>query len=115
MAEYIDREDLAKHLDILYNRLCGKSPHFYCGFMTAVDYVKEFSDADVAPVAHGRWREAGPLLECPFCGEIYSSAGGGGYEDGTGGDHGQQPVQHLPLHCPAAGRKESDRQDELQV
>lgn len=55
MAEYIDREDLAKHLDILYNRLCGKSPYFYCGFQAAVDYVKEFSAADVAPVVHGRW------------------------------------------------------------
>ena len=55
MDEYIKREDLAKHLDILYNRLRGKSPHFYCGFPTAVDYVKEFSDADVAPVVHSQW------------------------------------------------------------
>lgn len=54
MAEYIDREDLAKHLDILYNRLCGKSPHFYCGFLTAVDLVKNFSDADVEPVVRCR-------------------------------------------------------------
>ena len=57
MAEYIDREDLAKHLDILYNRLCGKSPHFYCGFLTAVDLVKNFSDADVEPVLHSEWEE----------------------------------------------------------
>lgn len=57
MAEYIDREDLAKHLDILYNRLCGKSPNFHCGFLTAVAYVKEFSEADVKPVVHGRWIE----------------------------------------------------------
>ena len=31
---------------------------------------------DWEPVVHGRWREAGPLLECPFCGEIYSRLGG---------------------------------------
>lgn len=55
MTEYIDREDLVKHLDILYNRLCGKSPHFYCGFLTVLDYVKYFSTADVEPVVHGRW------------------------------------------------------------
>lgn len=62
MAEYIDREDLVKHLDILYNRLCGKSPYFYCGFRTAVNYVKEFSAADVAPVVRGRW------IQYPDCG-----------------------------------------------
>lgn len=55
MPEYIDREDLVKHLDILYNRLCGKSPHFYYGFLTVLDYVKDFSAAEVAPVVHGRW------------------------------------------------------------
>ena len=64
MTEYIDREDLAKHLDILYNRLCGKSPYFYCGFQTAVDYAKEFSAADVAPVVHGRWIDG----KCSNCG-----------------------------------------------
>lgn len=55
MSEYIDREDLTKHLYILYNRLCEKSPHFCYGFLTAVDYVKEFSAADVAPVVHSYW------------------------------------------------------------
>ena len=72
MAEYIEREDLVKHLDILYNRLCGKSPHFYCGFMTVVDYVKEFSDADVKPVVHGRKIEDGDIgcfWLCSLCGE----------------------------------------------
>ena len=77
MTEYIDREDLAKHLDILYNRLCGKSPYFYCGFQTAVDYVKEFFAADVSPVRHGRWEAMhyeGGILDgtnfdkCSVCG-----------------------------------------------
>lgn len=72
MAEHIDREDLVKHLDILYNRLCEKSPHFHCGFLTALDYVKEFSDVDVAPVVHGYWIEkksaVGRYFECSNCG-----------------------------------------------
>lgn len=50
MAEYVEREDMSKHLNILYNRLRGKSPHFDCGFLTAVDYVNEFSTSDVVPV-----------------------------------------------------------------
>lgn len=80
MADYIDREDLAKHLDILYNRLCGKSPHFYCGFLTAVDLVKNFSDADVEPVRHGRWI---PIRESEMTGWNPEFAGRnpiGGYE-----------------------------------
>ena len=55
MTEYVEREDLVKHLNILYNRLCEKSPHFHDGFLTAVDYVKEFSDSDVSPVVHSYW------------------------------------------------------------
>lgn len=32
--------------------------------------------ADVAPVRHGRWKKSGSLLECQYCGEIYSQLGG---------------------------------------
>ena len=56
MAEYIERESMIKHLDILYDRMYAKSPQFYSGFMLARDYVREFPAADVAPVVHGRWK-----------------------------------------------------------
>ena len=32
--------------------------------------------ANVAPVRHGRWKKSGSLLECQYCGEIYSQLGG---------------------------------------
>lgn len=88
MAEYIERDaaikaaehawnewnlamaaaDGAREINLVYKRqeLCK-----------AVASVFDSAPAaDVAPVVHGRWREAGPLLECPFCGEIYSRVGG---------------------------------------
>lgn len=38
--------------------------------------IEEFPAADVVPVAHGRWKTSGGLLECQNCGEIYSRLGG---------------------------------------
>lgn len=38
--------------------------------------IEEFPVADVAPVVHGRWKKSGSLLECQYCGEIYSQLGG---------------------------------------
>lgn len=51
MAEYIDREDMIRHLDILYGRMAAKTPQFYNGFMLARNYVNEFPAADVVPKA----------------------------------------------------------------
>ena len=50
MAEYIERESMIKHLDILYDRMYAKSPQFYSGFMIARNFANEFLAADVAPV-----------------------------------------------------------------
>lgn len=55
MDEYINRTDIVKRFNIFYRRLCGKSPYFYGGFLTAVDYVKDFPAANVAPITCGRW------------------------------------------------------------
>lgn len=65
MAEYIERRTAIEHLNVW----CGG-----CG--SAVECILAEPAADVDPVVHGRWMESGPLLECQFCGEIYSRLGG---------------------------------------
>lgn len=71
MAEYIERESMIKHLDILYDRMYAKSPQFYNGFMIARNFVNEFTAADVAPVVHGTWQlrheGMGHYWECSVC------------------------------------------------
>lgn len=54
MAEYIERESMIKHLDILYDRMYAKNPQFYAGFMIARNFVNDFLAADVAPVVRCR-------------------------------------------------------------
>lgn len=117
MTEYIDREDLAKHLDILYNRLCGKSPYFYCGFMTAVDYVKEFSAADVAPVVRCKnckhsWEDIGGLccshgtcVDLTVPGDFYCAYGE--RKNGDGGDaaYGDKIMEYAPEANGRRGKK----------
>lgn len=76
MAEYIERGALMQfpirrdH----YDRKNGNK-HFINGIESVLEYAENLPSADVAPVAHGRWRESGPLLECQSCGEIYSRLG----------------------------------------
>lgn len=64
MAEYIDKQAFLAHM-------MGTSRYFTVKFD-----IEEFTAADVAPVVHGRWKKSGSLLECQYCGEIYSQLGG---------------------------------------
>lgn len=64
MAEYIDKQAFLAHM-------MGTSRYFTVKFD-----IEEFPVADVAPVVHGRWKNSGSLLECQYCGEIYSQLGG---------------------------------------
>lgn len=64
MAEYMDKQAFLDHM-------MGTSRYFTVKFDIA-----EFPAADVAPVVHGRWKKSGSLLECQYCGEIYSQLGG---------------------------------------
>lgn len=73
MAECIEREAI--------NRICFMDYFLVDGevrteSVALVRDIEKLPAADVAPVAHGRWRESGPLLECQSCGEIYSRLGG---------------------------------------
>lgn len=64
MAEYMDKQAFLDHM-------MGTSRYFTVKFD-----IEEFPVADVAPVVHGRWKKSGSLLECQYCGEIYSQLGG---------------------------------------
>lgn len=64
MAEYMDKQAFLAHM-------MGTSRYFTVKFD-----IEEFTAADVAPVVHGRWKKSGSLLECQYCGEIYSQLGG---------------------------------------
>lgn len=74
MAEYIE-------LEIAFNAitdLAGKAPtrSAYEAVWKSARALKKIPAADVAPVVHGRWKKSGSLLECQYCGEIYSQLGG---------------------------------------
>lgn len=94
MAEYIERteelvlamnagaraiENTKRYHGTVYTKdVFSESPQ-EIPYLQAAKVLRETSDApaaDVAPVVHGRWRESGPLLECQYCGEIYSRLGG---------------------------------------
>ena len=77
MAEYIEREAIME-FPIRKDR-CDKehaNEHFIFGIESVLEYVENLPAADVAPVVHGRWKKSGSLLECQYCGEIYSQLGG---------------------------------------
>ena len=77
MAEYIEREAIME-FPIRKDR-CDKehaNEHFIFCIESVLEYVENLPAADVAPVVHGRWKKSGSLLECQYCGEIYSQLGG---------------------------------------
>ena len=70
MAEYIGKKFTKDHLQLESD----------CGYIKTLEDVFKVIDAiptaEVAPVVHGRWEKSGSLLECQYCGEIYSQLGG---------------------------------------
>ena len=58
--------------------LCGGNlPEKYKAFVRRVLNDRNLIPvADVTPVVHGRWQKSGSLLECQYCGDIYSQLGG---------------------------------------
>lgn len=77
MAEYIEREAIMEFP--IRKDHCDKehaNEHFIFGIESVLEYVENLPAADVAPVVHGRWKKSGSLLECQYCGEIYSQLGG---------------------------------------
>ena len=77
MAEYIEREAIMEFP--IRKDHCDKehaNEHFIFGIESVLEYVENLPADDVAPVVHGRWKKSGSLLECQYCGEIYSQLGG---------------------------------------
>lgn len=68
MAEYIDREAL---IGRLRRNLTACNPNTFSErcYADAIETVKYFPAADVAPVRHGHWIEDGDYQICSECGE----------------------------------------------
>ena len=77
MAEYIDREAFKKSVEERYCLPCKAEGKDYNGCRCRACWVDDMLDevdcfqtaANVAPVRHGRWKEAsdGDGIVCPFC------------------------------------------------
>ena len=67
------QDEIDRWLDSVGTILIGKGLSSYGEL---VGCLKDAPAADVAPVVHGRWKKSGSLLECQYCGEIYSQLGG---------------------------------------
>lgn len=77
MADYISRDDFAKHLaDIQYGEAptgrTGENIDYkngvYAGFDMAYVALKQFPAADVRPVVKSRWIEIDDYVLCANCG-----------------------------------------------
>lgn len=77
MPEYIERKLLLKELrkehrecEKNWEKMGGESILLAEGVESAIDIVKGFPAADVAPVVHGRWtnKEYG-FAKCSLCGD----------------------------------------------
>lgn len=69
MAEYVEREEVLKTLDILFDRANDRyykaMPHAV--LMDVKGLMKTMDAADVAPVVHGEWIWNGKHWECSNC------------------------------------------------
>ena len=63
MAEYIDREALVEHLNVLSYGRFTEMP-LYMVVMGTINEIKKFPSADVQPVAHGKWINTMPMVVC---------------------------------------------------
>ena len=54
MAEYIDREALVEHLNVLLYGRFTEMP-LYMAVIGTINEIKKFPSVDVQPVVHGRW------------------------------------------------------------
>ena len=112
MAEYIEREALENEL---YRRLkfliaeYGEHDQYTSGFDDAIDMVRSFTSADVAPVRHGKWVKEPPYksiggeylkaLICSKCNSFFVS-------------DGNKPWQ-MHNYCPNCGAKmDGEEQDD---
>ena len=78
MAEYIDREALVEHLNVLSYGRFTEMP-LYMAVMGTINEIKKFPAADVQPVVHGRWIDEGvevgshtngiAIINVTFCSE----------------------------------------------
>ena len=69
MAEYIERESLARQIICNMTEFVGAPDDVQkhdeqCNY--AIDMIEDALIADVAPVVHGRWEPGNPI--CPVCG-----------------------------------------------
>lgn len=65
MAEYIDREALVEHLNVLSYGRFTEMP-LYMAVMGTINEIKKFPSVDIRPVVHGKWeeRDCGLDVEC---------------------------------------------------
>lgn len=67
------QDELDRWLDSVGTILIGKGLSSYGEL---IGCIEDAPAANVAPVRNGRWKKSGFLLECKYCGEIYSQLGG---------------------------------------
>lgn len=75
MADFIDREALTKRLTRNLNA-CNPGTFSESCYADAIETVKHFPAADVAPVVHGRWEHlGGDEWFCSVCGFVITTEG----------------------------------------
>lgn len=77
MAEYIEKKATIADLNKTYDAMSAFHPQFYAGYQFAVNRLRAFPTADVAPVRHGHWidceDEYSSYVRCSECGDEYTS------------------------------------------
>lgn len=67
------QDEIDRWLDSVGTIMVGKGLSSYGEL---IGCLEDAPAADVAPVRPWRWKKSGSLLECQYCGEIYSQLGG---------------------------------------